>query len=178
MNRGPSTGKDKEMVKRVWCSLVVLISMDSPGQRAVEMKRAVVVEVLGCTGELTREDRCVKEEEIVTRGGRRSTDGIRRSKGRCCCDGCCLQSSESAARLAGVGKNSKGSDAAGWRLSLVSEARWLDRWLDRTSDPRSWAQVRLLRVGWCDGSEHRWLGGRGSISHQCDDRTRGVDGIE
>jgi hypothetical protein len=42
MHRGPWTDKDKEMVKRVWCSFEVLSCMDNPSQRAVEMKRGVV----------------------------------------------------------------------------------------------------------------------------------------
>jgi hypothetical protein len=40
--KGPSTGKDKEMVKRVWCSFEVLSCMDNPSQRALEIKRGVV----------------------------------------------------------------------------------------------------------------------------------------
>lgn len=62
--------------------------MDSPSQRAGEVEREAVVAVLDVRGgEVTRENRCVMEWKIVTRGGAGRQTEARCLKVLFCCQG-------------------------------------------------------------------------------------------
>jgi hypothetical protein len=130
------TAKDKEMLKRVWCSFAVLIAVWIARVNELVAEKSGRAEGSWTGHEGRRGDRCVRDMRKFVNTWR----GVGSRSGTGCRGGGGYRGRGVSQRVQAHGEQGLGGiqGCSGWRRSVDGGGSWFDRKEHQTLDPRRW----------------------------------------